>query len=246
MNKYYTNNFLIINVYKKNSAKSEVVTQMVYGDTFSIKKKFKKWIKIKIKEDSYHGYIRNKKFSKYIKPSHKISNLNAVIYKFPNKKKKLGKLTFGSKIKVTGRKFKFLKFKKGWINQNDVKLLSYKEKNPLKKIKIFNNVKYLWGGKSFKGIDCSALIQLFLNFNNSYCPRDAKDQVKYFKKNIKLSKIKKNDIIYWKGHVAVAVSNKNLIHAYGPAKKTVIMNIRKTIQKIQETTKLQVIKIKRI
>ena len=36
----------------------------------------------------------------------------------------------------------------------------------------------------------------FLNFNNKYCPRDAKDQVKYFKKDIKLKSIKKNDIIF--------------------------------------------------
>ena len=46
------------------------------------------------------------------------------------------------------------------------------------------------GGKSFKGIDCSALIQIFLNFNNKFCPRDAKDQVKFFKKKNKKNKEK--------------------------------------------------------
>ena len=39
MNKYFTNNFSIINLYKKPSTKSEVVTQMIYGDSFSISKK---------------------------------------------------------------------------------------------------------------------------------------------------------------------------------------------------------------
>ena len=102
------------------------------------------------------------------------------------------------------------------------------------------------GRKSFKGIDCSALVQLFLNFNNKFCPRDAKDQVKYFKNNIKFKNIKKNDIIYWKGHVAVALSNKKLIHAYGPMKKTLIMSISQTIKKIQDTAKLKVIGIKRL
>ena len=85
-----------------------------------------------------------------------------------------------------------------------------------------------------------------LNFNNKYCPRDTKDQVKYFKKNIKLNKIKKNDIIYWKDHVAVALNNKKLIHAYGPMKKTVIMGIHQTIRKINETANLKVIGIKRL
>ena len=79
-----------------------------------------------------------------------------------------------------------------------------------------------------------------------YCPRDAKDQVKYFTNNIKLNKIKKNDIIYWKGHVAVALSGKKLIHAYGPRKNTVIMNIAKTIKLIEKTTALKVVTVKRI
>ena len=89
-------------------------------------------------------------------------------------------------------------------------------------------------------------MQIFLHFNNKFCPRDAKDQVKYFKKNIKLKDIKKNDIIYWKGHVAVALSNKKLIHAYGPMKKTIIMGIDQTIKRINKTANLKVIKIKRL
>ena len=49
MTKYLTNNFPIINLHKKPSAKSEIVTQMIYGDNFSILKKSKNWIKIKDK-----------------------------------------------------------------------------------------------------------------------------------------------------------------------------------------------------
>ena len=246
MTKYFTNNFTVINLHKKPSTKSEVVTQMIYGDSFSISKKAQKWLKVKIKEDSYKGYIQNKKFSNFIKPTHKINILKAKIYKFPNKRKKTNEISFGSKIKVIGKKAKFFKFSKGWISKNDVRPILYKEKNPFRKIDIFKNIKYKWGGKSFKGIDCSALIQVFLNFNNKFCPRDAKDQVKYFKKNIKLKKIKKNDIIYWKGHVALALSNKKLIHAYGPMKKTVIMDINRTIRRIEKTANLKVMGIKRL
>ena len=89
-------------------------------------------------------------------------------------------------------------------------------------------------------------MQVFLNFHKKYCPRDAKDQVKYFRKSIKLKKIKKNDLIFWKGHVAIALSNKKLIHAYGPMKKTVIMGINQTIKRIEKTAKLKVIGIKRV
>ena len=246
MTKFFTNNFSVINLHKKPSTKSEIVSQMIYGDNFSISKRGKKWLKVKIKEDGYNGFIKNRKFSKYLKPTHKVNILKSKVFKLPKKTKKIDEIPFGSKIKVIENKKKFLKFSKGWINKNDVKPISFKEKNPFKKIFIFKNIKYKWGGKSFKGIDCSALIQIFLNFNNKFCPRDAKDQVKYFKKNVKLKKIKKNDIIYWKGHVALALSNKKLIHAYGPMKKTIIMGIEQTIKRIEQTAKLKVIGIKRL
>ncbi len=246
MNKYLTNNFSVINVYKKPSNKSEVVTQMIFGDSFSVLRKTNKWIKIKIKEDGYKGFIKNRKFSNFLKPSHKINILQAKIFRYPNNRKKINVISFGSKIKVINSKANFFKFSKGWISKNDVKPISFKEKDPFRKVSIFKNIKYKWGGKSFEGIDCSALIQLFLNFNNSFCPRDAKDQVKYFKKNIRLNQIKKNDIIYWKGHVALAISKKKLIHAYGPEKKTLIMGIDQTIERIKNTANLRVIGIKRL
>ena len=246
MVRYFTNNFAITNLYKKQSIKSEVVTQMIYGDSFSVTKKNGNWLKIKIKEDGYIGYIQNKNFSFFIRPTHKVSVLKSKIYKNFNQRKKINEISFGSKIKILDNRAKFIKFSLGWISKDDVKPISYKEKNLFYKVLIFKNIKYKWGGKSFRGIDCSGLIQVFLNFNNKYCPRDAKDQFKYFKKNIKLNNIKKNDIIFWKGHVALALSRKKLIHAYGPMKKTVIMDIKETVKRIKKTANLKVIGVKRL
>ncbi len=246
MKKLKTNTFSIINVHKKASLKSEIVTQLIFGQRFTILNKLNKWIKIRIQEDNYMGYIRERNYYPNLIPTHKINKLKATIYKFPSKKKKIGMLTFGSKIRKIEKNSSFLKFDKGWIKLKDIKPVIYKEKNIFRKIKIFKNTKYKWGGKSFKGIDCSALIQIFLNFNNNYCPRDTKDQFRYFKKNVKLNSIKKNDIIYWKGHVAVALSRKKLIHAYGPEKKTIIMDIDKTIKRIKKTANLKVLGVKRI
>ncbi len=246
MIKFYTNNKSITNVYKKSYFKSEIVTQMIFGESFSILNKKRGWLKIKIKGDNYTGFIQDKNYSKYIKPTHKVSVLDARIFNFSNKHIKKNKLSFNSKIKVIETRNNFLKFSLGWILKKDVKLINFKEKDPFKRVNIFKNIKYKWGGKSFKGIDCSALVQICLNFNNKFCPRDSKDQVRYFKKNVKLKKISKNDIIFWKGHVAIALSKYKLIHAYGPAKKTVIGNIKSTIKKIKKTADLDVIGIKKI
>ena len=246
MKKYYLNHSVETKVYKKMSKTSEMITQMIYGDAFSIIKKERGWLKIKIKEDGYIGFIKNIKIISYVKPTYKVCKLFANIYKYPNFKKKIKTLTYGSKIKIKKSKLNFREFENGWIAANDVKPIYHKNKNVFSNIVIFKNTKYNWGGKSYKGLDCSALVQIFFNYNNKYCPRDTKDQIRFFKKNIKLNNIKKNDIIYWKGHVAVALSKKKLIHAYGPMKKTVIMNINKTIKLIKETANLEVISIKRV
>jgi len=237
----------VINVYKKKNIKSEVVTQLLYGDTFKKLKKNGEWIKIKNDKDNYKGYIKNKKFQPNQKNTHKICNLSAALYSRQNSKYKIkNKLSFESKIKVLEKKGDFYKFDHLWIKKRDLKKINVITKDTFHNIKKFVNVKYKWGGKHFSGIDCSGLIQLFFNYNNKFCPRDTKDQEKYFKRRIKLKNIKKNDMIFWKGHVAIALSKNKLIHAYGPMKKVVMMNIKETIERINKTANLRVTSIRRI
>jgi len=241
------NNLSFIKVYKKKSLKSEVATQLLYGDTFKKLKKYGPWIKIKNNLDNYKGYIKNKKFPPNHKDTHKIFVLYSNLYSKPNNKNKISKrLSFGSRIKVLKKKGNFCKFDNLWIKKKDLKKISAKTKDILQNIKKFINVKYKWGGKHFSGVDCSGLIQLSLNFNNKFCPRDTKDQIKYFKKKIQLKKIKKNDLIFWKGHVGIVASKNRIIHAYGPLKKVTSAPLQKTLNDIYKTANLKVIGIKRI
>ena len=89
MNNHYSNNYPIINLYRKASTRSEVVTQMIYGDEFKIINKYPKWLRVKVKEDKYIGFIKKKKFFSYTKPTHKVSVLFAKVYKSPSFKNKI-------------------------------------------------------------------------------------------------------------------------------------------------------------
>ena len=240
-------NLSFLNVYQKKTIKSEVVTQLLYGETFKKLKKIGSWIKIKNNSDNYKGFIKDKKFPVDCKNTHKISVLCSSLYSKPNYKNKINKkLSFGSKIKVVKKKGNFYMFDNLWIRKNDVKKINFKTKNIFKNINQFTGVKYVWGGKHFSGIDCSGLIQIFFNYNNKFCPRDTKDQIKFFKKKIKLNNVKKNDLIFWKGHVALIISKNRLIHGYGPLKKVVVMPIKKTIDRIYKSANLKVTAIRRI
>ena len=243
-NFYFKGNFS--NIYKKPSKKSEVTSQIIYGEEFKILSKNKSWIKIKTLFDNYKGFIRNKKYVENFSPNYKVSSIKAKIYKKPGIKTNSW-LPLASKLSVLEQKKNYVQIEKSkWIKKIDIKKLNHRDNNYIKIFKKFLNVKYVWGGKTFKGIDCSALLQIFFCYNNSFYPRDTKDQIKYTKNNSKKRKFKKGDIIFWKGHVAMCLNSKQLIHAYGPEKKVIIMPIIETINRIERTAKLKVKKISRI
>jgi len=248
-NNFFCNN-PCINLYDRPSYNSKIGSQILYGEKFKILKKGKKFSKIKTKYDNYIGYIKNFKHLSSFVGTHKVNVLKSRIFKYPKNLKKFKSkkfLSFSSKIQVLKKKNGFVMFgKKRWLYAKDIKLINQKEKNTVKILKLFLNCKYKWGGKTYNGIDCSALVQIFYKFNNKFFPRDTIDQIKYKKGSIKKKKFKLGDIIYWKGHVAVCINSKKLIHAYGPKKKVILMSINETIKKIEKTANLKIKKICRI
>tara|TARA_B100001250_G_scaffold403993_1_gene419262 strand:- start:85 stop:837 length:753 start_codon:yes stop_codon:yes gene_type:complete len=233
-----------INLYEFGSIKSNISSQILYGEEFKILERKKSFLKIKTNYDNYIGYIKTKKFLKEFKETNKISVLKSRIFTNPNslKTSKTKKyLPFSSKINIIKKKNNFVMYEKNkWIKSRDIEPANKKNKNILKILKLFLNCKYRWGGKTYDGIDCSALIQLVYKFNNKFFPRDTVDQIKFKRGTLKKRKFKLGDIIYWKGHVAICISSRNLIHAYGPRKKVLVMQINKTIKIIKKTANLEV------
>ena len=241
MQSNYCSTYSCINIYERPSINAKISSQIIYGEKFEVLRKINSFLKIRTSYDRYTGYIKNKKFIKKFKPTHKVKTLKTRIYKSNSF------LPFSSEIDIIKKKKNYVMFKKNkWIKLKDITLINKKEKNFIKVFKLFKNCKYKWGGKTYQGIDCSALVQIFYKFNNKFFSRDTVDQIKYKKGNAIKKKFKKGDIIFWKGHVAVCIDSKKLIHAYGPEKKVIIMPIHKTIKRIERTAKLKVKKVFRI
>ena len=245
------NNFLnksVANVYFKPSPNSEVVSQILYGEKFKILLKRKKYIKIKTHYDNYIGYIKKDKFLENFKPSHKISKIKSRIF-FKRGKRFLSSnhyLYYGSGICKRNENKKYIEFEKNkWIKKSDIKNIDHYEKNYIKVFKFFLNTKYLWGGKTCVGIDCSALIQIYFYYNRIFFPRDTKDQIRFCKRKRVRNQLK-GDIVFWKGHVGICLNKSRFIHAYGPKKKVLIMPTVQTIKLIDKTANLKVKKVSNI
>ena len=246
--KYNFLNIPFCNIHSQPSTKSEISSQILYGEKFRILNKKKNWIRIQTSFDRYKGFIKLKKFNKKFSAEKKIFRIKSKIFLkknnifLPTKKY----LYFGSGVSVLDKSKNFIEFKKNrWIKKSDTKPISHQEKNFIKIFKLFLNTKYLWGGKTGDGIDCSALIQIYFYYNRIFFPRDTKDQIKYCKKKI-TRKLSSGDIIFWKGHVGICLNNSQFIHAYGPRKKVVIMPTKFTIYQISKTANLKIKKISNI
>jgi len=144
-NFYFIGNFS--NIYKNPSKRSEVTSQIIYGEKFKILAKNKNWIKIKTLFDNYKGFIKNSKYTEKFSPNYKISSLKAKIYKQPG----IGTsswLPLASKLSVFEQNKNYVKIEKNkWIKKADIKKINQKENNFTKIFKKFLDVKYVWGWK---------------------------------------------------------------------------------------------------
>ena len=77
----------------------------------------------------------------------------------------------------------------------------------------FLHAPYLWGGKTSLGIDCSGLVQVALQAAGIACPRDSDMQELALGKLSSLGELRRGDLVFWKGHVAIARDGETLLHA---------------------------------
>lgn len=171
-------------------------------------------------DDDYVGYIdANALNQDIIAPTHKVCAARTPILSMPKVQGNvLGIMPMNAKILPTAiRENGFVWCEGfGFIYEKHLCPIDEYFEDPVEVAQKFIGAPYVWGGKSALGIDCSGLVEISFAACNIELPRDARLQELRGQKiafDDSLAGLKRGDLVFWAGHVAIMIDETNIIHA---------------------------------
>ena len=212
---------------KEPSSTSEMVTQLLFGETYTIIEDREDWLQITTTYDNYSCWISSKQHTPISDKDHKSLNssvLNSELVQIISQPETNGvfPLTIGAtlsnynngNLRIGESTFKF-----------DGQICDTNIKRTVKDLKetayLFLNAPYLWGGRSPFGIDCSGFTQLVYKLNGYKLPRDASQQVELGTPLSFVEEAEAGDLAFFDNeegnivHVGMILENQQIIHASG-------------------------------
>lgn len=193
--------------------KAEMVTQLLFGESYKILESNNNWTKIKIDQDDYVGWISTNQHTEAYEgyePQLTLdkltiaSNSNEVLILSPG-----SLVEFNDKAIIGNSIFKF-SHSQDTRTVDDLELIA----------RSFVNTPYIWGGKTFMGVDCSGFTQIVFRIIGIALPRDSWQQAE-LGEEVKFGEHQKGDLAFFKNetgkitHVGICLDNDTIIHASG-------------------------------
>ena len=222
--------------------------QLIYGSKVKYFGETDGWAFIQNIYDSYVGYVPKNTIVSEKEKTHIVIVPLAYVFLEPNiKSRNIEMLPLAAKVSGEIVKNGFLETELGWMSVSQLKQKTELSKDPVEVSKLFQHAPYLWGGNTSLGIDCSGLIQVSLLLCGVDCPGDSDQQMNTLGHNLDIgSPRKKGDILFWKGHVAWALNEKQILHANAYHMATVIEEANEAIERIEKQDNNSVIAHKRL
>lgn len=222
------------------SADAELATQALRGERVTVyDRNGEGFAWGQLGSDGYVGWLPNAALAKpAAAPTHKVTALRTFAFPGPSiKLPPVETLSLGAKLTVTREDGVFAVTRDGWyLPRRHLGTLDAMEKDFVAVAERFVDTPYLWGGKSSLGIDCSGLVQVSLTAAGTGCPRDSDMQRDGLGRALDASemhRLQRGDLIFWKGHVAIARDGSTIVHANAHHMATVVENTRDAIARIK-------------
>ncbi|THD73894.1 NlpC/P60 family protein [Thalassobius vesicularis] len=189
--------------------------QLLLGERVAMYEERAGWAFVQAEKDGYVGYLRFDQLEERRPATHWVIARASHLYTEPDfKSHERMCLSMGSQFRVIGETARFYETPLGYIPKPHLAELSKLARDPVEVAERYLGVPYLWGGNSIWGIDCSGLVQAACYGCGIPCPGDSDMQQanagRVLAEDVPL---RRGDLLFWKGHVALVAGKNKLLHA---------------------------------
>lgn len=233
-------------VTKEPSPAASLTTQALHGETVTVyETTMEGWAWGQLDRDFYVGWLPSDALGPVAAPAtHRVNALRTPVFPGPSiKLPPTALLSFDSRLSIVDRSEKFLVTDSGdFIFARHLQPIDEVEGDFVEVATRFLGAAYLWGGRSSLGLDCSGLVQVALQSCGIECPRDSDMQEATLGTRLDfdgdITKLKRGDLVFWPGHVAIVEDGGTLLHATAHFMSVVREPLRSALVRIAATSAL--------
>lgn len=192
--------------------------ELVYGEQVLVYEDRDGASFVEAARDGYVGYVATAALAPPSEATHIVAVPASHLYSAPDlKRAETVPLSFGSRVRIVSAAGQFFETDTGlFLPKPHLRPANRPFADPATVAQLFFGAPYLWGGNSIWGLDCSGLVQAALLASGIACPGDSDLQEASVGLELEIdAPLARGDLVFWKGHVAMAVDAATLIHANG-------------------------------
>ena len=228
----------IVPVRKRPDEAASRLTEALHGEPVHVYERANGWAWVQLAADRYVGYAPAHALGDPVSPTHRVAAPKTFVYPEPNlKSMPENALYLTSAVAVERVENGYARLGSGsYVHLAHLKPFGEPAAaDPAAVAELFAGAPYLWGGKSHAGLDCSGLVQLALNACGISCPRDSDMQEAAAGEELpgaELRNLRRNDLVFWKGHAGLMLDGERLIHANGFHMRVAVEPLAAAVQRI--------------
>lgn len=233
----------VVDLRKAPTLDAGIDTQLLRGDDVSIFEDANGWCWVQAERDGYVGYVSEAAITtRDLAPTHQVVAPRSFLYPGPDLRfPRTGHVSIGSTLSVTGfaetRGTSYALLPSGEaVIAGHLRPVGEFDTDYVAVAEMLIHTPYLWGGVSGLGIDCSGLVQLSMRMTGKDVLRDTDMQAASIGEPIQpaadFSNLRRGDLVFWKGHVAIMTDGENMIHASGHTMMVSREGLKQAIERI--------------
>lgn len=215
--------------------RSEQMDQLLFGELFDVLLEQNGWAFGQARRDGYTGFVETAALGDQVgETTHTVRALRSYAFSEPDiKSAPLGLYSMNALVAVEAREGRFAKGAgTGWFIEADLAPIGLGAGDPAAVAERFLGAPYQWGGRESLGLDCSGLVQQALYACAMGCPRDT-DMQAAIGSAVEGNALRRGDLVFWKGHVAMMLDETRMIHANAHHMRVEIESLSEAIERIR-------------